>query len=192
MFSCFRASAVVPSSSASAIAVVPAKPPTQPTCRVQVGPVDNSDAAQALVEKIRSSVIGSDVVVQGPFGPRRISYADFTASGRSLSCAYAGWPSINLTRWVTGSLPHRSHRGLHSRRRASLLRQHAHRVVWHGAPNVALSRGGSFHCPRSRGRGRRARRDFLRLWIDGSYQPRHLRARPPGAVRARGATRAPP
>jgi selenocysteine lyase/cysteine desulfurase len=38
-----------------------------------------------LVETIRSSVIGSDYAVPGPFGLRRVTYADYTASGRSLS-----------------------------------------------------------------------------------------------------------
>ncbi len=38
-----------------------------------------------LVETIRASVIGSDYTVPGPFGRRRVTYADYTASGRSLS-----------------------------------------------------------------------------------------------------------
>ncbi len=39
----------------------------------------------ALIERIRASVIGDDEAVAGPYGIRRVTYADYTASGRSLS-----------------------------------------------------------------------------------------------------------
>jgi selenocysteine lyase/cysteine desulfurase len=38
-----------------------------------------------LLEEIRSAVVGEDEAVAGPFGIRRVTYADYTASGRSLS-----------------------------------------------------------------------------------------------------------
>jgi selenocysteine lyase/cysteine desulfurase len=38
-----------------------------------------------LVERVRESVIGKDTAVHTPFGVRRVTYADYTASARSLT-----------------------------------------------------------------------------------------------------------
>ena len=45
-----------------------------------IDPVDSP-----LLRKIRESVIGDDQVMDGPYGAHRITYADYTASGRALS-----------------------------------------------------------------------------------------------------------
>lgn len=38
-----------------------------------------------LIETVRSSIVGDDTVIETPFGERRVTYADYTASGRALT-----------------------------------------------------------------------------------------------------------
>jgi selenocysteine lyase/cysteine desulfurase len=50
----------------------------------QIESRDASVTDSALLLAIRDAVIGDDQVMRGPFGERRVTYADYTASGRAL------------------------------------------------------------------------------------------------------------
>ena len=97
-----------------------------------------------LVDWIRASVIGDDTVIEGPFGGRRLVYADYTASGRARASSRAS-----------------------SARKASALREHAHRGVGHRVADDAAARGRSPPDPPVRWRLPRGRGHLLRDGVDG-------------------------
>jgi selenocysteine lyase/cysteine desulfurase len=56
----------------------------EPTPTWPESPVPSGVVTSPLVERIRRGVIGEGELMDGPFGARRVTYADYTASGRSL------------------------------------------------------------------------------------------------------------
>ena len=58
-----------------------ARPCPSPSYRDPMGGRDT----EALLQLIRDSVIGDDLLMETPYGVRRVTYADYTASGRALT-----------------------------------------------------------------------------------------------------------
>jgi len=55
---------------------------------------------EQLLAKVRTAIIGRDAVIPGPFGPRPLVYADYTASGRSLDFVEAAMRLLVLPHYA--------------------------------------------------------------------------------------------
>ena len=77
-----------------------------------------------LLERVRRGLIGEGELIDGPFGPRRVTYADYTASGRSLDFIEDFIRDAVLP-WYANTHTESSETG----RRTSRLREDARRMI---------------------------------------------------------------
>lgn len=93
-----------------------------------------------LLARVRESVIGDDQVMPGPFGPRRVTYADYTASGRAVGFIEDFIRSQVLPRYAN-THTESSGTGLQTTRLREDARQIIHRAVGGDDESVVIFTG---------------------------------------------------
>ena len=86
------------------------------------------EQGEALVERVRRGVVGDGQVLTGPFGPRRVTYADWTASGRALGFVEDAIRGQVLP-WYANTHTESSGTGRHTTRLREQARQVIHQAV---------------------------------------------------------------
>ena len=105
-------------------------------------PATGTDAGpdRGLIERVRRGIIGDDEVLAGPFGPRRLTYADWTASGRSLGFIEDAVRDRVLARYAN-THTESSGTGRHTTRLREQARQTIHQAVGGSGQDLVIFTG---------------------------------------------------
>ncbi len=101
---------------------------------------EDTGDSDRLIERIRSAVIGDDYLMATPYGVRRVTYADYTASGRALTFIEDYIRDVVLPAYAN-THTESSGTGLQTSRLREEARQIIHRSVGGGDDTVVVFAG---------------------------------------------------
>ena len=103
------------------------------------GPIEGQSAvaAEDLIVRIRQSIVGDELVVETPFGDRRVVYADYTASGKPLRFL-EDWLTTNVLPYYANTHTESSITGRQITRLREEARAAVHRAVGGDADTLVI------------------------------------------------------